>query len=81
MLQVNIGKNTRVTSRQFDGINWSDEWQATRDLAVAVFGKHELATHSLTGTKSNASSSEPKTALDPVHVADMMCMYSIFDLS
>jgi predicted nucleic acid-binding Zn ribbon protein len=71
--QVNIGKNTRITSRQFAVITWQEPWCATKDLAMAVFGRNVLATHSLTGHRSNShKGGETKPALDPIAVHEML---------
>jgi hypothetical protein len=82
-LQISIGKNTKITAKQFSAIAWADSWQACKDLLVAVFGRHILATHSLTGTKCNfkKDSGLAKPSLDPVSVQEMIGMLeNIFHL-
>lgn len=68
-----IGRNTRITAKQYAGIQWHDAWSCTKDLATAIFGRTTLATHSLTGTKSNANKDggDPKPGLDPIKLHEM----------
>jgi BEN domain len=45
----------------------------TRKLAVEMFGRGTLATHSLTGSTANAFKGKPvKPALDPAKVKELM---------
>jgi hypothetical protein len=72
--QVMIGPNTSITGRQFANICWGDSWQGAKDLAVAVFGRNILATHSLTGQRSNAMPHDKQLtpALNQVKVIEMI---------
>jgi hypothetical protein len=61
-------------------IQWTDPWCCTKELATAIFGRTTLATHSLTGTKSNAKkdSADPiKPGLDPVKLQEMIGLYNM----
>ena len=45
----------------------------TRKMAVEMFGRETLATHSLTGSTANAFKNKPvKSALDPAKVNELM---------
>nr|XP_023649552.1 protein insensitive-like [Paramormyrops kingsleyae] len=70
---VNIGPNTKTTTHQFAHIKWGDPKKATRELCTAVFGRHVLATHSMTGKTSNTfKDKEAKSQLDPRKVSDII---------
>ena len=56
-LKVKIGPNTAIRSEQYALIRWGDGKKATKELAVAVFGRHTLATHSVTGRTSTTHQS------------------------
>jgi hypothetical protein len=75
-VQVSIGRHTFVSRRQYDQIAWADSWQAAKDLMTAVFGRTMLATHSLTGGRSNATRDDAaavtKPALDPVKISEIL---------
>lgn len=70
--QVEIHKKLDIAKDTFQacgrgGTSWS---AMIKDLAVAVFGRSMLATHSLSGKTGNANKeSQPKPPLDPKKVA------------
>ena len=58
---------------QFKHVKWETYKSASRDLAVAVFGRVILATHSLTGLVSNANAGKTKKPpLDATKVLDII---------
>ena len=75
---MKIGPNTAIRSEQYALIRWGDGKKATKELAVAVFGRHTLATHSVTGRTSNAfREKDAKPQLDPAKIADIIGMINI----
>jgi BEN domain len=53
--------------------SWQDAKVLTRKLAVEMFGRGTLASHSLTGSTANAFKGKPvKLALDPAKVKEFM---------
>jgi len=83
IVQVRLGTTITINRDQYRSICWSNARQATKDLAVAVFGKETLASSSLTGQASNANLLKvSKPSLDPTKVKDIVGMvYLIFIFS
>lgn len=60
-------------------IDWTDPRKATKRLALAVFGRETLATHSLTGSMCNAHAGKiAKPALDAMAVDDITGFYVFY---
>jgi len=77
-LQVKLGPNVTISQKQYLSVSWANGRQATKDIAVAVFGHQTLARSSLTGLSSNASKGVAKPSLDPTKVSDIVGMFHLY---
>lgn len=75
MVPIGSGK-TLVPLHVMNQINWTSHSNATRRLMMALFNRHTLATHTLTGKASpafNGANSKPqKRRLDPSIICDII---------
>ncbi|XP_045529681.1 protein insensitive-like [Pieris brassicae] len=65
--------NAKIPMEIYTSIKWDSYTMATRNLLSAVFPRHILATHSLSGNRSPAFPNKPaKEKLDPKLVHDIV---------
>ncbi|XP_062330007.1 protein insensitive [Osmerus eperlanus] len=70
--KVKIGPNTFISPCQYSFIKWGDSKKATKELCMAVFGRQVLASHSVTGRRSNSFKERKKPQLDPAKITDIL---------